>query len=105
MEASSDTLSRVANENKVANFPTSMDIGSALFSPEEVMKLRTRLGSHITLYLGLGGLWLKHPFNNLTISGCCPIGHPSAGFSVTESMEQWILIKLYDLPVVCKCAR
>ena len=58
IEASSDTRSRVAKASKVANFPTNADIRSALLSPAEVMKLRTILGSHVTLYLGLGGLRL-----------------------------------------------
>lgn len=58
METSSDTLRGVAKANKVANFPTNTDIGSALLSPKEAIKLRTRLGSHVTLYLGLGGLRL-----------------------------------------------
>lgn len=48
MEASSDTLSRVAKANKVANFPTSAAIGSAQLSPTEVLKSKTRVGSHVT---------------------------------------------------------
>jgi hypothetical protein len=58
MDASSDTLNNVAKANKVLSFPTKMGKRRNLLLPSDAVKLMTRLGSQVKLYLGFGGLRL-----------------------------------------------
>ena len=66
-------LSPLSNSNMVAVFIGNCFKVKCSLCPHSSISRNTILTSHISAYLGYGGLKLKMPLMNLLIKGCCDI--------------------------------